>query len=79
MNQQELMELKCQPVFKEGIPTYEFKVTRRIAHCSRCGHRFFKKDVRLRVHSAHWSILLCSTGECAEWFFKELLKRKGVI
>jgi hypothetical protein len=68
-----------QIMFQYGTPKYEFKVTRRIAHCSRCHHRFFKKEVRLRIITPNTTILLCPTGGCAEWFFHLLLQFKGVV
>lgn len=77
MNQQEYRESICLSIFHDGIPTYEFKATKRVAVCARCGCVLGKKEVRLRIFAPYNPILLCPTGDCTEWFFKELLKRKG--
>jgi len=79
MNQQEYRDVSCQSVFSEGIPRYEFKLTKRIAYCIRCGRKIDKKEVRLRVITPYNRLILCSTGVCVEWFFEQLLKRKGVV
>lgn len=78
MNQreQDFKESYLNAVFLDGIPKYEYKITKHIAHCSKCRHRFYKKDVRLRVITPYTTLILCPVGECAEWFFKELLKHK---
>jgi len=80
MNQQEINETVSEMVFMNGIPIYEFKRTNRYARCDRCGQKIDKRDVRLRIQQEYQPILLCTNaGGCTEWFFKELLKRKGVV